>query len=62
MNDRTIRYYEDDDVGLEGITQMQIFGKLAPAGSLVTPEEVENNEVDREDVDRMREWSEENRL
>ena len=37
-------------------------GKLAPSGSLVTPEEVAANAVDEEDVRRMREWCEENRL
>ena len=43
-------------------TRMQIFGKLAPPDSLTTPEEVEENAVAEEDVDRMREWSQENRL
>ncbi len=62
MDDRSRRYYDDEDVDLESITQMQIFGKLAPSGSIVTPEEVEANAVDDEDVYRMREWSEENRL
>lgn len=62
MDDRSRRYYDDEDVDLESITQMQIFGKLAPSDSIVTPEEVEANAVDDEDVYRMREWSEENRL
>ncbi|MDO4566216.1 MAG: hypothetical protein Q4B42_02685 [Oscillospiraceae bacterium] len=34
----------------------------APAGAIVTPGEVRRNEIDEEDVERMREWCGENEL
>ncbi len=49
-----------DSLGFDSYDEYD--GTLAPSGSLVTPEEVEANAVDDEDVRRMREWNQENRL
>ncbi|MEG0913107.1 MAG: hypothetical protein RSA97_03995 [Oscillospiraceae bacterium] len=56
------RESENDENDLEKVTEMEIYGKLAPSDSLVTPEEIEANAIDDEDVYRMREWCDENRL
>ena len=52
----------EEENDLERVTQMEIYGKLAPSDSLVTPEEIAENAIDDEDVYRMREWCNENRL
>ena len=54
--------YDSEDFIPEVQTEEEYAGKTAPLGSLVTGREIRANGINDQDVRKLREWSEENRL